>query len=261
MKKSIFLCLLMLIITTAAWAQNNIPYTAIYYSPNVSSFHYSGGFGAVGYSGDLGSIGGPRKSHGLLKGFQYNLSAGYQLTDYVSIRADWHSYKHTSEDYITTTTDSTRFTSFQAGRSMDFSVNIIHELTQKANIDAGVKRYSPYVLLGIGLTKHKGSLTFDESSIDSLSFPELANEEKQANKMGMIIPFGGGVRYYIRHNLNIALEVRAAVDMSDMFDYVSNRAPEQKSKDKYILYGFKVAWSKSYQFNYKFYKKKNYRGL
>lgn len=261
MKKFLYGFLLTLMAISFAQAQNNIPYTAIYYSPNVSSFYYSGGFGSVGYIGDLGSMGGPRKSHGLFKGFQYNLNAGYQLTNYVSIRADLNSYRHKSEDYITMTTDSVRFESFEAGRSTDFSINIVHELTQKANIDAGDKRYSPYVLFGIGISGHKGTLTYDSTAIDNITFPAVDNEEKPMNKIGVILPFGGGFRYYIRHNINVALEVRAAVDLSDMFDHVSNRGEDPKTKDKYILYGLKFTWSKSYQFNYKFYKKKNYRGL
>jgi hypothetical protein len=258
--KSILFALLLLAASTAALAQNNIPYTAIYYSPNVGSFYYSGGLGSVGYIGDLGSMFGPRKTHGLLQGLQYNLSAGYQLTNYVSLRLDWHSYKHSSPDYRSA--DSlTRFTEFKAGRSMDFSINLVHDLTQKANIDAGDRLYSPYVLFGVGITQHKGTLTFDSTEVDYDLFPDVANEEKAMNKMGIILPLGGGIRYYIRHNLNVAFEVRAAVDLSDMFDHVANRVPDTKTRDKYILYGLRLTWSKSYQFNYRFYKKKNYHGL
>lgn len=259
MKKIFLLLLSLLWLGTGLKAQNNIPYTAIYYSPDVGSFYYSGGFGSVGYIGDLGSMFGEKKTHFLFKGLQYNLNAGYQLTNYVSIRLDWNSYKHTSSDYATTDT-TTRFTEFTAGRNRDFAINIVHELIPKARIDAGDLRYAPYVFAGVGITNHKGSLTMDSAAIDTVAFPLVANEEKEINKSSMILPFGAGFRYYLRHNLHVAFEVRAAVDMSDMLDFTANRG-EPETRDKYILYGFKLVWSRNYKFNYRKYKKKNYHGL
>ncbi len=259
-KKVCFAIFGLFLLAQNSFAQNNIPYTAIYYSPDVGSFYYSGGIGSSRYIGDLGSMFGETKTHFLFKGLQYNLNVGYQLTNYISLRADVNWYKHTSNDYANT--DSTaRFTQFTAGRNRDISLNIVHELIPKAEIDAGHKRYSPYVMAGIGITNHKGTLSYDTTvALDTTSFPLLAAQEKEIGKPGVIIPFGAGIRYYLMQNLHLAFEVRAAVDLSDMVDFVSNRV-DPNTKDKYILYGFKLVWSRNYRFNYKRYKRKNYQGL
>lgn len=213
---------------------NNVSYTSIYYSPHLGDFYYSFGLHTSRYDGDFGGLSGetktPQKS-----GLRYSLNIGYQVTNYVSLRFDISRYRlREVEDVINTLYDTTRFQPFNT-TSMDYSINIIHDLFPKAEIDNGERRYTPYGILGFGFTSQNSSVG-------------------ESGGLGAIVPIGVGFKYYIFHNLNIAFEARGAISLSDKVDGIQAGT----TKDVYMNFGFKATWQKSYKFDYKQYKKKFY---
>jgi len=231
-----FLLLMAVSFTTNGQARrsyDNISYTAIYYSPYVGDFYYSLGLHISKYSGDFGSYMGEDKTD-QKTGLRYSLNVGYQVTNYVSLRFDYNRYKITDVADIVSHTDSTGTTTrplpnFDAGK-VDYSLNIVHDLFAKASIDNGERRFTPYGLAGFGFTK------------------------KGAGGLAAIVPVGAGIKYYIFHNLNIALEARAAVVLGDNFDGLK----AGHKFDYYTNFGLKATWQRSYKFDYKRYKKKFY---
>lgn len=213
---------------------NNISYTAIYYSPYVGDFYYSLGIHGTKYSGDYGSFIGEettRTEQGLP--LQFSLNVGYQVTNYISLRFDYTRYRFNEIKDIR----PNNYTGVAArptlkGTNVDYSLNIIHDWFPKASIDNGERRYTPYSILGLGLT----------------------NRKITGGGLAGIVPIGWGFKYYIYHNLNIAFEARAAVVLGDNID----GAQEGHPRDYYVNFGLKATWQKSYKFDYKQYKKKYY---
>jgi len=216
---------------------NNVPYTAIYYSPYVGDFYYSFGLHIGKYTGDYGSyIGSTSTSQG--SPIRYSINVGYQLTNYVSLRFDFNKFAVT--DVVDTRAD--RFPSVArrnpfTAKNTDYSINIIHDLFPKGAIDDGEIRYTPYAILGFGFTTQN-----------------LGESKDNRQGLGAIVPIGVGFKYYIFHNLNIAFEARGAVALSDKIDGIQ----DTHGSDYYVNFGFKATWQKSYKFDYKQYKKKFY---
>jgi len=213
---------------------NNISYTSIYYSPHLGDFYYSLGLHTSKYDGDFGGVFGESKTT-QKSAIRYSLNVGYQVTNYVSLRFDVTRYKFKEvADVINTLYDTTRFKPFNTV-NMDYSINLIHDLFPKGEIDNGERRYTPYGILGLGFTTQNSTVG-------------------ESGGFGLIVPIGVGFKYYIFHNLNIAFEARGAIALSDKIDGVK----AGKTKDTYVNFGFKATWQKSYKFDYKQYKKKFY---
>ncbi|MFT5617762.1 MAG: hypothetical protein ACI85I_000987 [Arenicella sp.] len=239
---------------------NNISYFSIYYSPYVGDFYYTGGYNFLTrYDGDLGSFTGESKveqSSKILSLRNINLGIGYQLTHWTSVRFDIHRFKFdVKEDYVTKTAVEPRYQGFSSGSNWDISINLIHDLTAKGTIDAGQKKYSPYFITGIGLVQQKGELNSD--GIDSERYFETLRDEK-VKKWAVNMPLGMGFKYYLKHNVHVALEARGAFVLSDKLDHVGKERGNSAYKDFYMFIGGKVTWQKSYKFNYQYYRKKHY---
>ena len=239
---------------------NNISYFSIYYSPYVGDFYYTGGisFGTL-YDGDLGGFMDSKIEQPIFKP-SWNIGVGYQITHWVSARFDIHRYKFEArEDYVTLTNDegAQRYLGFTSSGRWDISINLIHDLTAKGTIDLGQKKYSPYLITGIGLTQQGGTLE-GLSGVDSARFPEATREESVAG-WGVNVPLGVGFKYYIKHNMHLAFEARGAFSLSDKLDHVGPERGNPSYKDFYMIYGLKFTWQKSYRFNYDYYRKKHYK--
>ena len=259
--------ILFLVIANSATAQrkdfNNISYFSIYYSPYVGDFYYTGGYTfRTLYSGELGSFTGDSKIKQPSKLFSLNninVGIGYQLTHWTSLRFDIYRYQiDLQEDAVTKASTKTRYTSYKSGVNWDLSINLIHDLTAKGTIDLGQKKYSPYIITGLGLINQKGDLqNLALVDSDSSGFPGAADDEKVAG-WGVTVPIGVGFKYYIKHNVNVALEARGAYVLSDKIDHAGKIRGNGSYKDFLMYVGAKVTWQKSYKFNYQYYRKKHY---
>lgn len=249
---------------------NNISYFSIYYSPYVGDFYYTGGYNFLTrYDGDLGSFTGESKvkqASKILSLRNINLGVGYQITNWTSVRFDIHRFKFdVEEDFVTlqaiandkggTERDTMRYQGFSSGSNWDLSINLIHDLTAKGTIDAGQKKYSPYFITGIGLVQQKGELNSD--GINQARYFETAREEK-IGSWAVNVPLGMGFKYYLKHNVHVALEARGAFVLSDKLDHIGKERGNSAYKDFYMFVGAKVTWQKSYKFNYQYYRKKHY---
>ncbi len=254
---------------------NNISYFSIYYSPYVGDFYYTGGYNFLTrYDGDLGSFTGESKvkqASKILSLRNINVGVGYQITNWTSVRFDIHRFKFdVEEDFVTLNViaenarkqtmdadplDTMRYQGFSSGVNWDISINLIHDLTAKGTIDAGQKKYSPYFITGIGLVQQKGTL--DTTGINQTRYFETLRDEK-IGSWAVNVPLGMGFKYYLKHNVHVALEARGAFVLSDKLDHIGKERGNSAYKDFYMFVGAKVTWQKSYKFNYQYYRKKHY---
>ncbi len=174
---------------------------------------------------------------------------------FIDSNSMWRKNNTTKTSTAEGRADEIRYQSFSSGPNWDVSINLIHDLTAKGTIDAGQKKYSPYFITGLGLVQQKGTL--NSSKINASRYTEAVRDEN-VKKWAVNVPLGAGFKYYLKHNIHVALEARGAFVLSDKLDHVGKQRGKSAYKDFYMFIGGKVTWQKSYKFNYQYYRKKHY---
>ncbi len=213
-----------------------------YYNPKLSSFSWHGGFGFGAYSGDLSEP----YDFGLNNNtLNINFTGGfsYRYTHFLSLRTELIRYTLRSSDHL-----SDRGFSFEAG-NWELSAQLMIDAMPQWRIDTEKKKVQFYGFLGLGLT-------WFQPTTRGGTFKGVSADQDKANfPITPVIPVGGGIRFYPRNNFYIALEGGTRFAFTDYLDGVSKRASTLYN-DGYVLYGFKLGWTRPFGFRYKTYMKR-----
>jgi hypothetical protein len=157
----------------------------------------------------------------------FGLTAGYQITDRINLRAGLTFAKVAGADSLLKPQDlRLRNLSFQSNIS-EFSA-----VAEFNTFDMNYKRWSPYVFGGLAVF-HFNPYTFDRQNRKTYLQP-LSTEgeglpgysQKPYALTQLALPFGGGVKYNISEHVRIALELGIRKTFTDYLDDVSGNYPD-----------------------------------
>ncbi len=153
----------------------------------------------------------------------FGLTAGYQFTNRISVRAGISFAKIAGADSLTKQDDlRQRNLSFQSG-IQEFS--LVGEFN---SFDMTIKRWSPYVFAGLAIFRHNPN-TYDQNgnkvflqplSTEGQGLPGYTPNKPYALTQ-LAIPFGGGIKYNVSDRIRLALEVGLRKTFTDYLDDVS----------------------------------------
>lgn len=171
--------------------------------------------GIANYQGDL--VDKPYQQPGAA----FGLTAGYQLSNRITIRAGFTSGRIAGADSLNKKDLRLRNLSFQTSVS-EFS--LVGEFN---TLDLSYKKWSPFVFAGIAVF-HFDPYTFDlrgnkvflrPLSTEGQGFVNYPNKPYSLTQFA--IPFGGGIKYKISDRFGAALEVGLRKLFTDYLDDVS----------------------------------------
>lgn len=176
-----------------------------------------GVFGGISnYVGDINEK--PYRNSGAAIG----LTAGYQLSPRINLRAGFTYAKVAGADSLNTQEDlRLRNLSFQSNIT-EFSV-----IGEFNTFSMNVRRWSPYLFGGLAVY-HFNPYTFDQQN-QKVYLQPLSTEgegltgypQKPYSLTQLALPFGGGIKYAISPNVRIALEIGMRKLFTDYLDDVS----------------------------------------
>lgn len=157
----------------------------------------------------------------------FGLTAGYQISPRVNLRAGFTLAKITGADSLSTHEDIRL-------RNLSFSSQISEfSLVAEFNaFDMDARRWSPYVFGGLAVY-HFNPYAFDRQNRKVYLQP-LSTEgegltgypQKPYALTQLALPFGGGIKYTIIPGVRIALEVGIRKTFTDYLDDVSGNYPD-----------------------------------
>ena len=152
----------------------------------------------------------------------YGLSAAYQLTNRINVRAGFTFGAIAGADSLNGQEDlRLRNLSFQS-RVSEFSV-----VGEFNSFDMSIKRWSPYVFAGLAVYRFN-PYTFDTDGSKVFLRP-LSTEgqglpgydAKTYSQTQLAIPFGGGIKFQASDKIRLALEIGLRKTFTDYLDDVS----------------------------------------
>jgi len=188
-------------------------FALITFTVQAQTWEVGGTLGTAGYIGDLNAS--PFKPSGESAG----LFVKRNFNGYLGLKLSYQYYKIAGADSSSTNLQ-------QQARNLSFTDGL-KELSLRAEFnfmkfipDAGKNKYTPYIYLGIGLTR------FDPHAVYNgveLSLRRLRTEGQTADYKAstIVIPYGAGIKYNITGKWTVGAELGYRYTSTDYLDDVS----------------------------------------
>jgi hypothetical protein len=154
----------------------------------------------------------------------FGLTMGYQVTSRVNLRASLIFAKVAGADSLNTKQENLRLRNL----SFESPVTEFSVIGELNSFDLDIKNWSPYIFAGLAVY-HFNPYTMDQNG-NKVFLQALSTEgqglpgyspSKPYPLTQLAIPFGGGIKYNIKENIRIALEVGLRKLFSDYLDDAS----------------------------------------
>ena len=250
MKKLLFTFLLIIGTSTVSFGQLNKLFSTTYYNPKINNFSFHYGIGNSVFNGDVIEL-----KNNLAPSFKrINITIGgsYRLRPRLRVRAELTYYNFFEKIQLIQHLDVGYANNKFKVSSIESNISFIFDFTSKHLIDKAYKKINAYSVIGLGST------LISNSPAKQTVVAKIGLVQERSWPVIPVLIFGGGLEYYYRRNISIALEWGIRTTIFDNIDYITNNKNNVGGfSDSYIFYGYKLNYAPTYGFNLKEYKKKH----